>query len=598
MRPTTIPPTVPVPNGDETAPYIGSFHKTLPHDSHGVVDAAAYREFMKAAADKRPGPVAPTFEAMSSGQVPPGGVPSGQKAAAKLVSPQAGRAREGLGIDPFDIELWPPPRVTSDSTAAEMTEVFWMALWRDVSLDALHNPDPVTMNAVQDAVAELSSAFNRALATDKAGQGDDAGRHLKPGLGLGLDLPCGADGKLGLNAQTLFRSGFPDEQHGPLVSQFFLHDVPFGTQTIHQSQLPYARNRNYLQNVADWLMAQNIGRDRFGRDYSQANHHADDATAYEQTPRYIGTMRDLARFVHKDALHQAYFNAALLLLAWEAEVDEGNPYRSRLKRQASFATLGGPNLLTMVSEVASRALKVVWRQKWLVHRRLRPEAYGGLMTMQAFHGRDFGLPDWVFRTRAAGAIRNLNRSANENTPHAQEDNFLLPMAFSSGSPVHPAYGAGHATVAGACVTVLKAWFDEKQPLKPLIETKLHPETRAPLRLLKAHHTTGRPDPYLGDDAAAMTIGGELNKIASNVAMGRTMGGVHWRSDNTRSLRLGEIIATAIMAREVKEFAEAGVKLSYCSFDGHAVTITPDGVTVPTDAPLQAYYAELLQRAGV
>ncbi len=36
---------------------------------------------------------------------------------------------------------------------------------------------------------------------------------------------------------------------------------------------------------------------------------------------------------------------------------------------------------------------------------------------------------------------------------------LLPMAFPEGSPMHPAYGAGHATVAGACVTILKAFFD-------------------------------------------------------------------------------------------------------------------------------------------
>ena len=39
-------------------------------------------------------------------------------------------------------------------------------------------------------------------------------------------------------------------------------------------------------------------------------------------------------------------------------------------------------------------------------------------------------------------------------------NALLPMAFPEGSPTHPAYGAGHATVAGACVTILKAWFKE------------------------------------------------------------------------------------------------------------------------------------------
>ena len=30
--------------------------------------------------------------------------------------------------------------------------------------------------------------------------------------------------------------------------------------------------------------------------------------------------------------------------------------------------------------------------------------------------------------------------------------------------MHPAYGAGHATVAGACVTILKAFFDHKDIL--------------------------------------------------------------------------------------------------------------------------------------
>jgi hypothetical protein len=32
-------------------------------------------------------------------------------------------------------------------------------------------------------------------------------------------------------------------------------------------------------------------------------------------------------------------------------------------------------------------------------------------------------------------------------------------------PTHPVYGAGHATVAGACVTLLKAFFDENAPIK-------------------------------------------------------------------------------------------------------------------------------------
>jgi hypothetical protein len=53
--------------------------------------------------------------------------------------------------------------------------------------------------------------------------------------------------------------------------------------------------------------------------------------------------------------------------------------------------------------------------------------------------------------------------------HAAHGSYFLPMAFPEGSPTHPAYGAGHATVAGACTTILKAWFKEDTKLVDLID---------------------------------------------------------------------------------------------------------------------------------
>lgn len=38
------------------------------------------------------------------------------------------------------------------------------------------------------------------------------------------------------------------------------------------------------------------------------------------------------------------------------------------------------------------------------------------------------------------------------------------MAYPEGSPMHPNYGAGHATIAGACVTLLTAMFDYTRKL--------------------------------------------------------------------------------------------------------------------------------------
>lgn len=41
----------------------------------------------------------------------------------------------------------------------------------------------------------------------------------------------------------------------------------------------------------------------------------------------------------------------------------------------------------------------------------------------------------------------------------------------------------------------------------------------------------------------LTVGGELNKLASNMALGRNRAGIHYRTDGIEGLRLGE--ATAI-----------------------------------------------------
>lgn len=373
--------------------------------------------------------------------------------------------------------------------------------------------------------------------------------------------------------------------------------MPFGTFTVVQKQFLYAPGLDYLTDHRNWLLAQNTGYDKFGRPYPSDNNYGDNHCAYEagNVQRRIGTMRDLARFVNKDALHEAYFNAALLLSNWKAKVDAGNPYRDIYTRQGAFGTLGDPNLLALVSEVATRALQTVWRQKWIVNRRLRPEAYGGLMQVQRL-GHDGGaglvkradgLPDWVFETEAAQAILEQRHECSE------ADAYFLPMAFTAGSPTHPAYGAGHATVAGACVTVLKAWYQEDDLIAPMIKAASHPQTRAKLDVVQPMKTTGELPAYVGTDMDAMTVGGELNKLASNVAIGRSVGGVHWRTDNTRSLRLGEQIGTIMLAWLIAELTENPVSVTYTNFDRHEVRIDKTGVQVTGNPLLQGIYDTIL-----
>jgi len=135
------------------------------------------------------------------------------------------------------------------------------------------------------------------------------------------------------------------------------------------------------------------------------------------------------------------------------------------------------------------------------------------------------------------------------------------MAFPEGAPTHPAYGAGHATVAGACVTILKAWFKESIKLVDIGLIPTQPSNDGTTLVS-----------YTGGDAGDLTVGGELNKIASNVALGRNTAGVHWRSDGTESLKLGEQVAIGILKDQKACYNETFSGFSVTKFDGTQVTV--------------------------
>jgi hypothetical protein len=213
--------------------------------------------------------------------------------------------------------------------------------------------------------------------------------------------------------------------------------------------------------------------------------------------------------------------------------------------QEGFGTFGGPHIATLLCEVGTRALKTVWNQKWLVHRRLRPEAFAGRVDRAAYHGANYPV-----HPELLNSLNTASRLGGYLTP----GNAFLPMAFPEGSPTHPSYGAGHATVAGACVTILKAWFDEST----IIQNPLIPDP------------TGQTVvPYNGP---ALSVGGELNKIASNVALGRNIAGVHWRSDATESLKMGEALAISILKDQKLGYNELFNGFHLTKFDGTSVVV--------------------------
>ena len=278
---------------------------------------------------------------------------------------------------------------------------------------------------------------------------------------------------------------------------------------------------------------------------------AQPANTFDPVPRYMRNGRDIGQWVHVDVLFQGYFHAFLVLAGAGAPFDDGNPYNGN-PTQAGFGTFGGPHIATLLCEVSTRALKAVWYQKWFVHRRLRPEVHAARV-----HRTLFACADYPVHPEILTSFSDATRLGG----FMPAGNALLPMAFPEGSPTHPAYGAGHGTVAGACVTILKAWFNETTRRVDIGLAPVQP-TDDGLNLV----------PYVEADAGDMTVGGELNKIAANIALGRNTAGVHWRSDGTESLKLGEQIAIGILRDQRTCYNEVFDGFSLTKFDGTTITV--------------------------
>jgi len=70
----------------------------------------------------------------------------------------------------------------------------------------------------------------------------------------------------------------------------------------------------------------------------------------------------------------------------------------------------------------------------------------------------------------------------------------------------------------------------------------------------------------------LTVGGELNKVVSNISQGRNIAGVHWRSDATEANALGEA-ATISMLRDMRRtFREPFNGYTFTKFDGTKITV--------------------------
>lgn len=587
-----------VANGEELdygGTFAANFHKGLPHDANGFVEPSAYRECVDALLNQdharfEGAPTGANFPTTSHPRRTTGGKDSHRK----MTSPFTGHVFDLQGVDAAALALPAAPRLGSDELAAEMAEVYAMALLRDAKFEDIASGAGSAASLAADLGGMPWFSSGPAAVGDRR-------RHIQ-------------------GPADLFRGSTPGSGNGPWLSQFLLVGnrgpggadtapplavralpevddgyVYYGTQFVDQRSVVAKTGCDWMQTWAAWLDAQN-GVDFGGLDLLDAKR------------QFLTTPRDMATYVHYDALYQAYQVACLLMLAGGAPFgkDRGMP-ETGSRTRAAFASFGGPHILSLVTEVATRALKLVWRQKWMHHRRLRPEVVAGLLTL---HANDpTAIPDAALASALAelqakipadilsaiaakntadtgGASQTMSAAVvqpNGNTADLPSidpaKNYLLPMAFPEGSPTHPAYGAGHATVAGACVTALKAFFE-------MYEADGVTELAWPLAAGDGPGGAGAygfGKVYVGNNASLkkaqgaprLTVQGELDKLAANIAIARNIAGVHYYTDYFASLRMGERLTVSILEDQAAMYGER-MSMSFTSFDGDRVRVSGQG----------------------
>src|SRR6266851_3605019 len=430
----------------------------------------------------------------------------------KLVNCLAGLAFDLEGTDSHQLKISPFPKLASQDLADQAIELYWMALCRDVNFTQYE-----THSTAQDAAAELSSL-----------------KEFK-----------GPRSNGSVTAQTLFRGFTADDLIGPYVSQFLLKKFSYGPYAMNGLISVALPGDDYLTTEAKWLANQS------GQPPSEVNQ-------IDQKPRAIRNGRDLATYVHTDpnaGLFMSFYNAGIFLFENGAPLNPGNPYRAAgggYTKQSPFGTFGVPFFLGLIGEAATRAFKAAWYAKWFVHRALRPDQYGGLVHWTKTGRKKGGYP---IHSDILNSTALANVFANKGT-------YFLPQAYPEAGPQHPSYPSGHATMAGACATILKAAFDGTSTFDKLIDPTIVVASEDGLSLKETHL-----------DPGDFTVNGEINKLASNIGQGRDFAGIHWRSDAEWGMRLGEAAAISLLRDQNNNYpGEKFEGFTMTKFDGITVTV--------------------------
>ena len=175
--------------------------------------------------------------------------------------------------------------------------------------------------------------------------------------------------------------------------------IAYGSLQINQKVAIAKPSEDYMLTMTDYVKVQR------GIKPKSENYVSEPSSTTESCPRparrFISTPRDLATYVHYDALYEAYLNACIILLGMKTPFDPSFDHLSGVgaasgsattrRNAGGFALYGGPHILNLVTEVSTRALKAVRFQKFNNHIRLRPEALASRIELVRLYSPTSGI---------------------------------------------------------------------------------------------------------------------------------------------------------------------------------------------------------------
>jgi hypothetical protein len=369
------------------------------------------------------------------------------------------------------------------SSAAEMVELYEMALMRDVPF--IQWSSSPTATAAASNLTTLGASF---LGPKENNQ---------------------------VTVNTLFRGPTIGDRTGPYVSQFLYHPFTMGSKTVTQTYGYVQTGTSYLTSVTGFI---NVW-----------NGNLPPSTDIIVGERYLSTLSDCGIYIHKDQPWQPFFAAHCLLQAWKVPYSFKTGVNTNVRRN-TFVSLGTIDITDLMTRAYKLAMDVTWLYKY-INEKLRPEEYGYQIhlcrTNQSMLPSNLKIPTSLLNNTAVNQIFNLYGT------------YLLPQLYPEGSPCHPSFPSGHATIAGAAVTILKAFYN----CNHVFGTGTVPS------LVQSNANGSSLVSYTG---AVLTVGGELDKLASNCGIFRNAAGIHYRSD-AQGINLGEVVACNLLHEFVDRY---------------------------------------------